>query len=170
MAKAKVAGLVAAFTCAVLVAGCPKSEFDPKAGAQEAATSAALEALGPAGDAVQVIKDSPEIARTGLVAHFKRRAQEASMEGDWDQVDWYQAHVDCLGGNCGELTRLQNARRAAARRTAGAARPGATPLRQPARSTAPAAPPRSGTAMPPFIDRIGDGGNGGGGGGGGGGH
>lgn len=95
--------------------------------------SGGLEALGPAGEAVNVLQAVSSSTKVALVAHLEKRVQSATYDFSANPRDpeverrlqWYEANLDCLKqNNCAELRRLQ-AERDKARRPAAAAAPAA---------------------------------------------
>lgn len=96
--------------------------------------SGGLEALGPAGEAVNVLQAVSASTKVALVAHLEKRVQAAVYDVSANPRDpeaerrlqWYEANLDCLKqNNCAELRRLQAIRDAARR-------PAATPPAAPA--------------------------------------
>lgn len=77
---------------------------------------------GPAGDAVSVIANSPEIVRAGLLVWIHRRISDAGARQQWDEWDRLQSVKQCLQGDCTDLRALEArlaARDRARRRPAG---------------------------------------------------
>ena len=67
-----------------------------------------LDKLGPAGDAVAVLKSLPEISKVALAAHIRRRMIE---DPDESKEDWRQANLSCItSGDCSRLRTLQRQR------------------------------------------------------------
>lgn len=67
-----------------------------------------LDNLGPAGDAVAVLKNLPDITKVALAAHIRRRMIE---DPDEAKEDWRQANLSCIAsGDCGRLAALQRQR------------------------------------------------------------
>ena len=83
-----------------------------------------LDKLGPAGDAVAVLKNLPEISKVALAAHIRRRMIE---DPDESKEDWRQANLSCItSGACGRLAALQRQRSRSVRRSG--ARPNEQPI------------------------------------------
>jgi hypothetical protein len=85
------------------------AELDTVAGLKNFIENFVLSKLpGPAGDAVAVIKDSPEYTKTGLILWLNRKMADAASAGDWKRHDRYLAFYTCISKrDCADLQRLQ---------------------------------------------------------------
>jgi hypothetical protein len=88
------------------------SDFDTQAGLESFIENFVLEKLpGPAGDVVSVVKNSPELVKSGLILWLNKRmaesASDALYDGNWEKHDRYMAFYTCIAkGDCSDLQRL----------------------------------------------------------------
>jgi hypothetical protein len=84
------------------------ADFDTQAGIESFIENFVLEQLpGPAGDAVSVVKNSPDLMKTGLILWLNGKMIDAATDGDWEKHDRYLAFYTCIAkGDCGDLQTL----------------------------------------------------------------
>jgi hypothetical protein len=62
----------------------------------------------PSGDAVTVVKNSPEIIRADLIAWLQAKRTDAATNEDWEKYDRYTAFYTCISANdCDELRTIE---------------------------------------------------------------
>jgi len=86
-----------------------QQSFDTKAGLQNFIENFVLSQLpGPVGDAVVIVKESPAIYKTSMLAWLSAKMVDASAANDWKSVRRYQAFHTCMAtGDCRELDKVQ---------------------------------------------------------------
>ena len=77
------------------------------------AESGVYETLGTPGTVAEILMNSPDITKTALIVHFKKKRDEAGMDLDFDQAEWYDVNIQCLSGDCTNFKKMQAARAAA---------------------------------------------------------
>jgi len=85
-------------------------ELDTTSGIKSMIENLALGVLGPVGDAVSVLQNSPDIVRTGLLVWLKPKISDAILSGDDNALEKYSSFYLCIANNeCEGVRKFQSA-------------------------------------------------------------
>jgi len=83
-------------------------EIDKAAGVKSIIENLVLETLGPVGDMVSVLQNSPDIVKTALLVWLKPKITDAIVNGNDNALEKYSSFYVCIANNeCEGIRKLQ---------------------------------------------------------------